>query len=90
MVPSATATEPIVCAVPLAKTAPAAPAETAGRAGMAPIVMRAAAIIDIVFGYSLMSSSKAIHDSMSHKGALTISSVAEEIRIISRACSDHF
>ena len=50
--PNPSATLPSACAVVLARNAPAAPAETAGMAGIEPSVIRMAPTTDIVRGYS--------------------------------------
>ena len=63
--------DPIACAVPLARNVPAAPADTAGRAGIDPTVIRIAEITPMVVGYSTLRSLSASHARSSHTGTST-------------------
>ena len=67
--PRPTAREPRACAVLLARKAPPAPAEMAGRAGREPTVMSTADKAVITFGWSVVRDSSAWQALTSHTGA---------------------
>ena len=80
--PRPRAAPPKAWAVPLARNAPAAPADTAGIAGMHPTVMRTAASIDMVLGYSVASDSRDAHVCNNQAGTSAIRCTASTSRVI--------